>query len=294
MAAEIGHIVMQIDGPRCACGNRGCLEALASRTAIERDLRAAVAAGRPTILTELLGGDLEQIRSSVLRQAMAAGDALVTEVLRHAADVIGHACLTVGHLLDPEVIVLGGGVIEACSDFMLPVLEAIVADDSLAAGHAPGQIRVSSLGDDAVLLGATALARMRVGENPLKKRFHVDPAYPPIVRRRSGGCDVGEKSFDADFYISASGKAKRQKAPPLVTAPDGARHLTREHLARPCRDGPQVLFIATSPAGDVRLTDDACLYMRQRAIKWRALPLDQAIEAYNGSRKRKGALIHLT
>jgi len=57
-AAEIGHIVMQIGGPRCGCGNRGCFEALASRSAIERDLRRAVEAGRQTVLTELLEGDL--------------------------------------------------------------------------------------------------------------------------------------------------------------------------------------------------------------------------------------------
>ena len=63
-AGEIGHIVMQIGGPKCGCGNHGCLEALASRTAIENQLRAAVGAGRQTVLTELLGGDLQVIRSA--------------------------------------------------------------------------------------------------------------------------------------------------------------------------------------------------------------------------------------
>ena len=65
-AGEIGHIVMQIGGPRCGCGNHGCLEALASRTAIENQLRAAVDAGRKTALTELLEGNLKVIRSSAL------------------------------------------------------------------------------------------------------------------------------------------------------------------------------------------------------------------------------------
>ena len=60
---------MQINGPKCPCGNRGCLEALASRTAIERDIRAGLAAGRTSILSELTGGDLNVIRSGAIRRA---------------------------------------------------------------------------------------------------------------------------------------------------------------------------------------------------------------------------------
>lgn len=293
MASEIGHIVMQIDGPRCGCGNRGCLEALASRTAIERDLREALAAGRPSVLTELLGENLGVIRSSVLREALARGDELVGEVLRHASAVLGHACLTVSHLLDPEVIILGGGVIEACSEFMVPIIQEVVANDRLAAERPACNVLVSSLGDDAVLLGATALARLHVGRSPFKKRFEVVPAYPRIVRRKTGECEAGNRSFDADFFVSVSGKAKRRKGPPPEPSADGPRRLTREHLIRPCRDGPHVLFIATGRADDIRLTEDACTYMRQRAIEWHTLPLDQAIEAYNASTDRKAALIHL-
>ena len=72
-AGEIGHIVMQIGGPVCGCGNHGCLEALASRSAIERDIRHAMEAGRSTILTELTGGDLSVIRSGAIRKALKAG-----------------------------------------------------------------------------------------------------------------------------------------------------------------------------------------------------------------------------
>ncbi|MGA2032917.1 MAG: ROK family protein, partial [Thermoguttaceae bacterium] len=130
-AGEIGHIVMQIGGPLCGCGNHGCLEALASRTAIERDIRQALDAGRTSILSELNHGDLSVIRSGAIRRALEAQDPLVTEVVRHASEVLGYACLTVRHLLDPGVIVLGGGVIEACSDFMMPIIENIVGSDRL-------------------------------------------------------------------------------------------------------------------------------------------------------------------
>ena len=189
-AGEIGHIVMQIGGPKCGCGNRGCLEALASRTAIERHIREALAAGRTSVLTELTGGDLSVIRSGSLRRAIQADDALVCDILRRAAEVLGYACLTVRHLIDPEVIVLGGGVVEACSDFLMPIVENIVGNDRLPGARDGGQVRLSALGDDAVVLGAVALARKRVGRSPFKKRFHVAPRYPEIVSAAGGEITV--------------------------------------------------------------------------------------------------------
>ena len=162
-AGEIGHIVMQIDGPQCGCGNRGCLEALASRTAIERDIRAAIEAGEGSVLAELTGGDLQVIRSKVLKKALNQGDPVVTRVMRRAAVYLGHACLTVRHILDPEVIVLGGGVMEACGDFLMPIVEQVVASDALPGARQGGRVVLSALGDDAVVLGAVALAKERAG-----------------------------------------------------------------------------------------------------------------------------------
>ena len=135
----MGHIVMQIGGPVCGCGNYGCLEALASRTAIERDIRAALAAGRTSKLTEISGGDLSVIRSGAIRKALKADDPLVTGIVHRASETLGYACLTVRHLIDPEVIVLGGGLIEACSEYMMPTLENIVGSDRL-----PGETAATS------------------------------------------------------------------------------------------------------------------------------------------------------
>ena len=163
-AGEIGHIVMEIGGPLCGCGNRGCLEALASRTAIERDIRQAVDAGETTVLTELLDGDLSVIRSKALKKALNRDDPLVTRVMRRAAEVLGHACLTVRHLLDPEVIVIGGGVVEACGGFVMPIVEEVLASDALPGAKAGGKVVVSALGDDAGVLGAVALAMELVGD----------------------------------------------------------------------------------------------------------------------------------
>ena len=209
-AGEIGHMLMQIGGPKCGCGGHGCFEALASRTAIERDLREAIAGGRKSVLTELAGGDLSVIRSGMIRKALEVEDELVTEVLHRAAEVLGHACVNIRHLIDPEAIVLGGGVIEACSDFIMPIVENVVGLDPLPGARDGGRVLLSALGDDAVVLGAVAAARKLVGRSPFKKRFHVKPKYPDIRRVGYGEITVGRKTYSRDIYIYVNGKAKRR------------------------------------------------------------------------------------
>jgi glucokinase len=162
-AGEIGHIRVQNGGAKCGCGSRGCFEALASRTAMERDIRKAVKKGKTTILTKILDGKLEQIKSKALRKALKKKDPLVTGIIKRASVVIGNACLTVRHMLDPEVIVLGGGVIEACDKYMTPTIQRIVKKGSMPGAESDARVVVSTLGDDAGMLGAVALAIQEVG-----------------------------------------------------------------------------------------------------------------------------------
>ncbi len=293
-ASEIGHLVMQMDGPRCGCGNYGCLEALASRTAIERDLREAIAAGRESLLTELTGGDLKVIRSGAIRKALQGGDALVTEVLRRASEILGYACLSVRHLLDPEVIILGGGVVEACSDFILPIVENIVGSDQLAGARDSGRVLLSALGDDAVVLGAVALAGRHIGRNPLKKRYAVRPKYPEFRPGGPGEIMVGRKAYSRDVYVYVSGRVKKRKKS-LSRQHYGTAHtLGPKELEKLCTGGPEVLFVGTGREGRVELTDEALRFLQQRAIEVQAMPTPQAIEAFNASKKRKAALFHVT
>ncbi len=210
-AGEIGHMLMQIGGPLCGCGNRGCFEALASRTAIERDLREAVAAGRKTMLLELTGGDLSVIRSGMIRKALDAEDELVCEIVRRAAEVLGYACVNVRHLIDPEAIVLGGGLIEACSDFIMPIIEHVVGVDPLPGAREGGRVLASALGDDAVSLGAVAAARNLVGRSPFKKRYRVRASYPRIERFHFGEITIGKKTYGRDVYILVDGRVKKRE-----------------------------------------------------------------------------------
>lgn len=158
-AGEIGHCVIDQDGPKWPPSNRGCLEAMASRTALAKRLAKAMAKGAKTHLRKLTGGDPTAIRSGDLARAAAAGDKLVLAELRECARLLGIAVGNVINFLNPEMIILGGGLIEACGDAMMPHI-AKVARATAVANAADGvRIVRSELGDDAGILGAAALAR---------------------------------------------------------------------------------------------------------------------------------------
>ena len=297
-ACEIGHTVIEIDGPECGCGNRGCLEALASRTAIEREIRRQVDAGRETVLTELLGGNLEIIRSSVLRKAMIDGDPLVTEVMNRASEVLGNACLTIRHLIDPEVIVLGGGVIDACSRFMMPVIERIVEADQLPGASEGGRVLVATLGDDAVLLGAVAQAKLHLGKNPFKKKHKTHGAsdLPTVTPIGEDLFRVKQKQFDQTFYITVNGKAKTFKSPdqttPKQTSPETAPLLVHvDHLVKACKGGPELLLIGSESDRPIELDDSAKAFLQRRAIQWETATTTEAIRDFNEGTRRRALLI---
>jgi glucokinase len=293
-AGEIGHMIMQIDGPKCGCGGRGCFEALASRTAIERDLRDAISAGRKSVLLELAGGDLSVIRSGMIRKAIEVEDELVCSVMRRAAEVLGYACLNIRHLIDPEAIVLGGGVIEACSDFIMPIIENVVGLDPMPGVREGGHVLLSALGDDAVVLGAIAAARMLVGRSPFKKRFRIKPVYPKIGRTRSGKITVGKEKYSHDVYVLVGGKVKQRDEERAKELYGSAYTIGPKELEKVCQGGPEVLFIGTGKAGRIELTEDAHRFLNQRSILCEMMPTARAIEGYNGSKRRKAALIHVT
>ncbi len=158
-AGEIGHMVIDVDGPKCACGNNGCFEALASRSAIFQHIHAAIKDGEKTILTEMLGPNLNDLRSGDLRKAIRRGDKVVERIVAEAAEYIGIAVGNVINLLNPEVVVLGGGVIEALEDEMMGVIVE-TAMESCLAGTAKGiSIVASKLADEAGITGGAVLAR---------------------------------------------------------------------------------------------------------------------------------------
>jgi glucokinase len=158
-AGEIGHMVIDVHGPKCGCGNNGCFEALASRTAIFRRIHTAVKAGQKTLLTDMLGPNLEDLRSGNLRKAIRRGDKFVDHVVEEAAEYTGIAVGNLINILSPEVIVLGGGVIEALEDEMMAIIMEIAEDYALPGTYKGINIMASKLGDDAGITGGAVLAR---------------------------------------------------------------------------------------------------------------------------------------
>ena len=129
MAGEIGHMPLMVDGPECACGNLGCFEALAGRTALVRKLRGEIEQGRTSCVTDFIEG--ERITSGALAAALEAQDELVTEVMTREAHYLAQGALAIRHIVDPDVIIFGGGVMEACGHFLLPLIEAEIREDKL-------------------------------------------------------------------------------------------------------------------------------------------------------------------
>ena len=152
-------MVLDVDGPKCNCGKKGCFEALASRTAIFQRIKSGVKEGQKTILTEMLGDDLEDLRSGDLRKAIRRGDKFVDKIVEDAAEYMGMAVGNLVNILNPEVVVLGGGVVEALSEEIMGVVVEVARDSILAGTSKEVEIISSKLGDHAGITGGAVLAK---------------------------------------------------------------------------------------------------------------------------------------
>lgn len=159
LASEAGHMVVRLDGPRCGCGKRGCLEALASGTAIAARAAERLTAGESSALAARRPPlTAEHVASAALR-----GDRLAREVLLEAARVLGEGIANLVHLVNPSLVVLGGGVTRSGSEWWQAVTTTV--DQATWPAFRRGlQVVPAALGDDQGLLGAAAAAfEARVG-----------------------------------------------------------------------------------------------------------------------------------
>jgi glucokinase len=153
-AAEIGHMVIDPDGPRCACGNIGCLEALASGSAIARMALEEMSKGKYSIISSLAGSDLGKITAEMVAKAAQSGDPLASEIMERAGTGLGIGVVNLLHLFDPELVIIGGGVSRAGELILAPVRKAIA--ERAMPGFKGAKVVLSALGDDSGLLGAVA------------------------------------------------------------------------------------------------------------------------------------------
>ena len=149
-SGEIGHCAVVADGPVCSCGMRGCLEALVSGPAIVRAAQAALDSGEATSLR-----DVSPLEAVAVAVAARSGDAVAQRIFTTVGEHLGVGVSYLVNILDPQMIVLGGGVMDA-GDLLLETTRAAMARHSLKGARIP--VVVSALGDDAGLIGAVFAA----------------------------------------------------------------------------------------------------------------------------------------
>lgn len=155
---EIGHISITANGRLCGCGRRGCLETMASRLAIAGECAMAVYRGEAPALQKLAGTDLAKMRSGVIAEAIREGDKAIERIVRQAAKNLGIGVGNVINILAPDVVVLGGGLIEAMKDIFLPEVRAAVEKRAMVSFVKSTAIVTAKLDDLAAVMGAAALA----------------------------------------------------------------------------------------------------------------------------------------
>ncbi len=155
---EIGHISVMPDGQLCGCGLRGCLETEASRLAISAEVAKAAFRGEAPTILKLAGTTVGDIRSSMLAEAIAAGDKVVEQIVRRAAKVLGTAVASCVHLLCPDVIVLGGGLVEAMPELYVESVASAARKAVMPSFVDTFKVVAAKLGDNAGVMGCAAWA----------------------------------------------------------------------------------------------------------------------------------------
>jgi glucokinase len=156
-AGEIGHMVVKRGGARCPCGNRGCMEAYAGRSAMEAKARKRAKKGTKTVLFELMKEhDRPRLTSGIWERALDHGDELAEELIDRAIKALGAGIASAVNLLDPEVVILGGGLGVRFGERLGPKIEKRMHKNLFDRDHPP-DFAVAELGDLGGAIGASLL-----------------------------------------------------------------------------------------------------------------------------------------
>lgn len=156
---EIGHVQVRPHGGRlCGCGRYGCLETEASRLAIAAEAAQAAYRGQAPYLLQTAGTDLASIRSGAIASSIKEGDLAVERIVRRAASMIGLAIGNVINLLNPDTVLLGGGLVEALPKWFVDLVDQSMREHALPSYVKGVKVVAARLGDDASVCGAAAWA----------------------------------------------------------------------------------------------------------------------------------------
>jgi glucokinase len=156
LGGEIGHMVVQLDGPPCPCGGNGHIESFLGRPAIAARGRSAAEEYKANAIRDEAGGDAASVSAENVINAALKGDEIARGILLDAGEILGEALVGVVNLLNPKLIVVGGGIGESCG-FLVERAAQVIGAKALA-GRRDVRIVQAELGNDAGVLGAAALA----------------------------------------------------------------------------------------------------------------------------------------
>jgi len=165
-AAEIGHLKVMRGGRKCGCGATGCLEAYGSVTGMVRTAIEGIEGGRKTVLTEMCGGDLKKIDGKMISDGIARGDEFSKWVMHETAVWLGLGIASLINLLNPEKVVLCGGMI-AAGDVLFDPIRKTAKEMSFEVPGNRAQIIPAGLGADSGVIGAAGCALGRYEQSRL-------------------------------------------------------------------------------------------------------------------------------
>jgi len=162
-AGEVGHVVVDPNGPLCGCGNHGCWEQVASGHALTRAGRDAARQHPQSMIARMCGGDPAKVSGPLVTDAARGGDPVARGILARVGERLGQGLAGLANVLDPEIVVVGGGVV-AAGDWLLEPAREVFSRSIEAPAHRPAvPIVPASLGNDAGAVGAALLALEGLG-----------------------------------------------------------------------------------------------------------------------------------
>ena len=156
-AAEYGHMILDPEGPLCNCGQRGCLEAFSSKQGMSSYIRQQVSRGRKSVMADAVQNGV--FKSKVLKNALAEGDAVACEAVDRACHYLAIASGNLVNTFSPDVVVYGGGVIEAVGDIFMEKILAEVDRYCMPSIRETVEFKKAALGDDSILYGALSMIK---------------------------------------------------------------------------------------------------------------------------------------
>lgn len=162
-AGEIGHMTIDVNGPRCNCGSVGCWETLASGTALAREAVKHIEEGASTSIVEFAGGDLTRVDAKVVFEAAKQGDKLANQLIARLGYYLGVGLANLVNIFNPELILIGGGVAKM-GDLLLEPAIKVVKERAFTTSATSVQIKPALLGDDSSILGAVAFVLDNLAE----------------------------------------------------------------------------------------------------------------------------------